>query len=445
MGTTAAPITAVAPACCALVLGLAGGCREQPHRKSYADPLTLAAAQLVSASASAAAAAGTGPPSAKPAPETEEPPEQAASAAGPSESGPWKVSELFDVGPAGPATATDSGIVMITKQGELARAEPVAHKGPAAPDRVRFGQVAQEPEAFFSFASGPAVLRDYAYFIAGGRLVRRRLSGEGEPEVLSSDGRTGARVAVVKAAPNDDDALPAAVAYIAQQNDELFAKLWVEGAGTYRLSPEGTAANSVALARCENGLLAVSLEGRTSMSPLHARRIRFSNGKPSLEGDVVVWVAGSAQQLTEVHAVGTPGNHAWAFLPIERDVVQYGLARIHLSIPLQTNSEVSWRNYPNGLDPAPADCADICGQPTIAYVRPAEKAPHSPQELHLAMVAEDGLGPSEVVARSRAFANVSIAPAANGAIIAYVADHRTWALGASCPAATAPKTNRSKR
>jgi hypothetical protein len=211
------------------------------------------------------------------------------------------------------------------------------------------------------------------------------------------------------------------------------AKLWVQGAGTHGLSPEGSAANSIALASYSAGLLAVTLEGRTSMSPVHARWVRFADGKPQLGKDAVVWVGGTSQQLTEIATISSAERQASAFLPIERDIAHFGLARIHVAAPPRMNAEVSWRTYPNGLDPAPVACAHICGQPTVAYVRPADQTPRAPQELHLAAVHTDGLGSSEVIARSRAFANVSVAATPFGGVVAYVADRRTWALVLTCP------------
>jgi hypothetical protein len=44
----------------------------------------------------------------------------------------------------------------------------------------------------------------------------------------------------------------------------------------------------------------------------------------------------------------------------------------------------------------------------------------------------DALGPSQVVARARAFSDVSIAALETGALVSYVADRRTWALGMHC-------------
>jgi len=321
---------------------------------------------------------------------------------------------------------------MVTRKNRVVVAKP--RGGTLAPGRTRAARlvpVMADAEAFFPYAAGPAVTGEHAYWIADGKLVRSELGSEKPPEVLAEDGHTGARVAAAPA-PETGTTAPTAVAYLASGREAPVAKLWVEGKGTHLLSPEGSAANSVALERVGSTVVALALEGRSGMSPIHARSVRFADTGVKVGEDVVVWVAGSAQRMTELCAVAAKDERLWGFLPIERDISHFGLARLHLELPLQMNAAISWRTYPNGLDPAPVTCAKLCGRPTVAYVRPADDTPHAPQELHLATVLENGLGTSQVVARSRAFVNVSLAPWPGGGLVAYVADRRTWALPLEC-------------
>jgi hypothetical protein len=180
------------------------------------------------------------------------------------------------------------------------------------------------------------------------------------------------------------------------------------------------------------------------MTPIHARRIEIAkDGTPKLADDVVVWVGSSAQSLTEVAALSSSAGDVWAFSAIERDITRFGLARLRVGSPPSSNTEASWRDYPNGLDPAPFSAANVCGEPVIIYAQPSEARPHAPQELHLAKSGPEALGPSEVVARARGFWDVSIAPLEGGALITYVADRRTWALTVRCKGGRAkPVQNR---
>jgi hypothetical protein len=199
------------------------------------------------------------------------------------------------------------------------------------------------------------------------------------------------------------------------------------------LTPEGAAAGTVSLAPTSSGLFAVTLEGRTSMTPVHARKIRFERNAVQLAEDVVVWVGGSAQGSTEVTALST-FDDLWAFVPIERDVTTFALARIEIGSTPTMNATVNWRVYPNGMDPAPVAAARVCDAPTLLYVRPATAEPHAPQELHLAKVGTAGLEPSRVLARGRIFSTVSLAAADKNAIVTYVADHRVWGALVPCTA-----------
>jgi hypothetical protein len=201
------------------------------------------------------------------------------------------------------------------------------------------------------------------------------------------------------------------------------------------LTPEGAAANSVALVPSASDLIALSLEARTGMAPVHARRVRFgADGAPKLEPDVVVWVGSSAGAFTELVGVASSSGDVSAFAPMSRDITHFGLVRIMVGATPRLEADVAWRTYPNGLDPAPLAAAVICGEPAVIYVRPSEARPRAPQELHLAVLGSDGLGPSEVIARARSFSDVSLAALDRGALVAWVADRRSWATTLRCRA-----------
>ena len=344
----------------------------------------------------------------------------------------WIIDELSDVGPAGPAAATPRGVVLVTRDNELveARWTPPGRSSGRRPGPTAIAPVDLPRERFAPFARGPAVLGDHAYWISKGRLVRRALQN-GSLEALTNDARDFTRVAASSAAKDGT----AAVAYIASRpsDGEMVARVWAEGHGVATLSPEGSAAISVALAKTGDSLVALSIEGRMGMSPVHARSVTFSGGKARLGRDRVVWVAGSSDPLTEVHAFGSLGYRVWCLLPTERDTTRFGLARFAADSASSEDVEVSWRAYPNGLQPAPVASATLCGRDVVVYVRPSTAVPHAPQELHWATLDDRGLGPSTVVANARAFSDVSLSPVSEGGLLVWVADHRTWARTLRCP------------
>jgi hypothetical protein len=380
---------------------------------------TRATEQRAAASASTSAA----PPPARTKAKRPDPPEPILLPDVPADGGLFGLAlrDLSDVGPAGPATATAEGVVMLTKSGRVLLARPA--KGPVHKGKI---DSIREPAASFAvLGRPPAVAAGYAYWVATGRLVRRRADGSGELETLAGDARDGTRVAAVVAEHG------VAVAYVVRPDAEGTSrvKLWLGPDRSFVLTPEGAGASSVALVSLDARLVAVSIDGRSAMTPLHARSVVVrASGAPELGPDVVVWVAGPAHSFTEVSA-GTDGTSAWALLPIERDATHFGLASVPLGREPSMDAPVAFLDYPNGIDLAPIATARLCGKGYVALARPSAAAPRSPQELVLTPIAG---GQTMVLANAAGFAAVSLAPAPKGGLVAYVADGRTWARGLEC-------------
>jgi acylphosphatase len=69
----------------------------------------------------------------------------------------------------------------------------------------------------------------------------------------------------------------------------------------------------------------------------------------------------------------------------------------------------------------------------VLFARPTEQRPRSPQQLHLVPVEGTRPGDGEVIARSRAYNDLSIAPTKSGAVVVWTADRRTWGMVITCP------------
>lgn len=332
-----------------------------------------------------------------------------------------RLGELADVGPAAPAAAFPEGVALVAKDDRLLIAR-LAKNAPSA--KAKLEPVEETQGAFAPLARGPSLAAQAAYWVSNGRLVRRGVSPGASLEVLAGDARTSTRTSAVEIDGK------AAVAYLGRPDEEgtSRARLWLEGAPSLELTPEGAGASSVALAKHGSGLLAVSIDGRSAMTPVHARKLVWKNGRPELEPDVVTWVGGPAQAWTEI-VLGSSHGHAFAHLPIERDVTHFGVATLDLGDEPTMDSNVSFFDYPNGLDLAPAAAAELCGKSYLTFARPLTRAPRSPQEL---VLVEAGANRATVVANGRGFASVSLSPAPGGGLVAYVADGRTWARGLAC-------------
>jgi hypothetical protein len=165
------------------------------------------------------------------------------------------------------------------------------------------------------------------------------------------------------------------------------------------------------------------------MTPVHARRFVGKTGQ--LEPDVVVWVSGATQGTTEITSVAADGG-AWLLMAVEKDVSHFGLAALALDAQPKMDPPLRWRTYENGLDRAPAAAAVVCGKPLAIYVRPIDAKPTSNQELVISELTLAETASSEQLATARGFADVSLYPLGEGAVVAYVADRRTWARLIRC-------------
>jgi hypothetical protein len=333
------------------------------------------------------------------------------------------------IGPAGQMTADGQAVVMVDRNDELHVAKRGALSTSVRPERARFASISGGPNDFFAVARGPLLLRGKAYWVTDGKLVRRAIDSSTPLEVLARDARNGTRVAGA-----DIAGAPAHAVYVTKPKTDDApprARLWVEGAETVALSPEGAGASSVAVAVSGEDLFTVAIDARSAMTPLHGRRVHFRAGKPELASDIVMWVGASSQTLSEVFASATPFG-VRAFLPIARDVSHFGLVMLELGAEPHMDPKAVWRGYPNGIDVAPVASAALCGSAFVAYVRPANPAPDAPEVLELAEISEAGLGAAEVVSTARGFSNVSLGAASNSAILAYVADYQTFATTLRC-------------
>jgi hypothetical protein len=411
------------------VMTVAAGCTkpEPPPPAPSENP-----APVISAKPPPARSAATLKSAPPPSRDSAEPPEQRDAGVA---SERWIVDEPTNVAPAGPASASSRGVVMLDREGRVVLAKLERQPAGPNPGPTGIAKIDAGKERFFSYGVGPAVASDWAFFIRKGKLRRRPIDGSGPEQVLATDARNGSRVAAVSV-ERAGKSVPV-VAYVAQIGEHPVARLWIEGSELQTLSPDGSAASSVDLVTRGDELIAVAIEGRSGMSPVHARRIQFDAKAPHLDEDKVVWVGGSAQSLTEVTAAASSSD-AWALVPIEKDTTHFGLARIHIGARPKTESPVSWREYPNGLDPAPTATTTLCDEPVVLYARPAEAVPRAPQELHLAAIERAGLSASQKVGFAGAFTNVSVAPIHGGALVTYVGDGRTWAVSVRCPRRAGP-------
>ncbi len=359
----------------------------------------------------------------------ETPPSTSASPAAPPEPPPslvagntkWKLGELQDIAPAGPATATPQGIVLATKDNEIVLA--------ALRNSGRFQELELGATEFAKYGRGPSVVGENAYWIGSdSRLHRQKGFSSEKSEVLVEGAQPGTRTSAIRVGDRD------LVAFVGKQGDQPIAMLWVEGQEPHILSPDGSTATSVILVPNGTTPLALTLAGRTGMSPVHARRIRVAKRRVNLDPDRVVWVGPGSHALSELTAVNVAKGQTMGFLATAKNITEFGLAHFLLPSNPTEVEQVKWRPYPNGIDPAPVVAEAACGKRYVFYAVPSSTKPRAPQQLQAAPLDGDRMGQPEVLANSRAFNDISVAPTKQGAVISWTADRRTWATTLGCPA-----------
>ncbi len=368
------------------------------------------------------------------------PPSPASSAKGPHVPTPFLADEPLEVGPAGPAAATPFGVVWDTPDERLLLAPLERSPRGSAPGATPVAPLSLD-SAPLGLAIGPSYFRDYVYWIAHGKLVRRRAPASGAfgpLEILARDAYDATRVGVPVRAPGTTVAkIPATVAYIVRPEKEdapLRAKLWTEGADSQLLTPEGNSAHSVSLVQTEDGVLVLSVQARMALTPVHVRRVRFPDGKPVLGDDLVAWVGGGIQPLTEMSVLRQGAHDLFGFIPQERSISEFGIARLDIGMNPSMDTKTTWTLYPNGIDPAPVAAGHLCAEPVLVYAEPETAAPDVEQELVLQSLADPSGARRQTLATAKAFYFVSVASVDHGLLVVWVTDEGTWAETVRCVA-----------
>ncbi len=394
------------------------GCREKADTTGAAKPNAVALSQSgATALPSVAPSAPAKPPARLSAP-------PAHRAAG---SSPFIIDEPVEVGPAGPAAADARGVVMVDRKDDVLLATLGPVPSGAQPVKTAITPLARDAADFAPYGRAPAIVHGQAHWVSEGRLVRRKLEG-GALQILAEDARKRTR-AVGAPLPNGK----ALIAYITapDSNGAPHGKLWLDGSPSLELTPEGAGTSSIALAALGSDFLIAALDGRSGMTPLHARRLTFDGSKPRLGPDVVSWVGASAQATTEVFATELSGK-AWAFVPIEADVTHFGLMQIELGSDARLDAPTRFLSYPNGSNSTPVAAAKLCGKPVVVHAQPESSAAEASHELVLSVLEEGGLGAGEVIVKRRSFAEVTLAALPGGGLLVYTASRRTWAATLRC-------------
>jgi hypothetical protein len=272
----------------------------------------------------------------------------------------------------------------------------------------------------------------HAYWISAGQLVRREVMSDGTQgsrTVVASDAAPSSPVVAARTTGHVEQDVVLYLGGKVSAQGERSARLFVQGHGTRAISDEAGGATSIALVHLGATRFAIlTLDGRLSMSPMHAISLEFDEeGKPELGEDRVVHVAGPAERRSALTGIMVGGGPV-ALLPLSRTSLEFGLLTLRIGYEDETPR---WVDYPNGLDPAPVVAATICGKPMVAFVRPKDASVGSSQVLEVGeLSASAELRDHKVIATSKVIPHVSLWGDAASGWIVYVTEQglrgRRW-------------------
>lgn len=218
----------------------------------------------------------------------------------------------------------------------------------------------------------------------------------------------------------------------------LQAWLVLDDGEPVRLSDDGSGATYVEVVSHGPGtVVAMYLDARAAMVPIHERTLTLKNGKLEIGKDVVVAVGGAPERGISGD-IASSSKHTFFLIPMPEDSLTFGMATIRLSDPPKDDEKIAFSLYPNGLDPAPLVATTGASPIRVARVRPLDKAPTAPRGLELGTLSEDGtftgLGIVSAVPSGKNITDLDIAVDGQGAVWLLYGDTRdTWLERRVCP------------
>lgn len=356
----------------------------------------------------------------------------------------------------GPAEQPFRGPAVLSVVGSVLRlvtndaGKPRIYPLPIGPLPAKGGTLAApKPSTFIGVRWPPCELAGrYAYCQGpGGPIVRSLLGPEPDargpvPESSKTiaQSRSGTRIAAAAI-----DAEHAVVAFLDRRHttegDMLQAFVAIDDRVPVRLSEEGAGATTVRFLPRAGGPVAVYLDTRTSMVPVHARPLALKDNALVLGTDAVVFVGGAPERGIDL-TVTSAGTKSFALVPMPREAIDFGMAVVPIDDPPRDDVAATWSLYPNGIDPAPIAAArSRDGKSSfVARVRPRERALGSPRVLELGRVDEAGMFVSYgELGSGQGITDLALAEDGAGAVwIAYGSTTATWVERRACPALPGP-------
>ncbi|WP_082363290.1 hypothetical protein [Chondromyces crocatus] len=284
---------------------------------------------------------------------------------------------------------------------------------------------------------------------AGGSLYCMDLQGAIRRGPLAGGERkpiaTGRRGTTLAAAPLPED--HTVVAFLADRKTTegvvTQAFIALDDSPAVPLSEDGAGATFVTLMPWKDGALAMYIDARAALTPVHARMLRrTAQGQLALGPDAVIFVGGGFEARMAGALTQTEAGSVFALIPTSHSDSGFGMAAIRLSDPPRIDEPVVWSMYPNGLSPAPITATRGRGPPRVVRARPSAPEPGAKAVLELGHLLEDGSFAAHcIAAKAGSFTHVAMEPEHDGSVwLTYTTSDGTWLeqRGGSMPRSGGP-------
>lgn len=311
----------------------------------------------------------------------------------------------------------------------------------APPPATAVAAVPPKPASFVAMRSTPCeIAGKWAYCPANGSVYRTTL-GTTDTKVVAKN-QPGTRIS---AAPLGADHAVVATLDARRTTEGVMMQAFVtlDDGETVRLSEDGAGATVVRLVPRGESAVALYIDARMAMVPIHARPMSLKKTELALADDAVVHVGGPPERGIDFTAAAA-GKSFFALVPMARETTDFGMAVIPIAEHPKEDVQPIWSPYPNGLDPAPiaatvpssgeaGDAGRAVGW--VARVRPAERAVGAPRILELGRLDAAGAFTSlGAISTGKRITDLAIATDAYGAVwIVYGDPSATWLERRVCP------------
>jgi hypothetical protein len=200
----------------------------------------------------------------------------------------------------------------------------------------------------------------------------------------------------------------------------------LDDATPVQLSEDGSGATFVTLATRGDDAVAMYIDARRVLTPVHARVLSLAD-KLALGPDAVVFVGSGTDGRTPGALARGPNGHELALLPMDKDEKSFGMAAIRIEEKPRDDAATSWSVYPAAMERAAIACTQGTTPIHVVRTRPADAQPKAKTVLELGEVDAGGAFKTLcTIAESKGIVDPAILADPAGVWLAYTDGDGTW-------------------